>query len=844
MYKVQTSLAKIVVASYMLSIFPIGAGAQEANVFSDVNSQTNYSQAIQFLKDQKIIQGYPDGSFAPSSTINRAEFTKILVNAISKDTPTGSNCFSDVKADWYAPYVCTAKNLKLINGYPDGNFKPSEAINFSEAAKIIANAFKLNQSQQDPSVWFKSYIEALQREKAIPLSVEYFDEKITRDEMSEIIWRVKADINDKSSRTYLELNGEGLVTSNSCSDLEERFKNINYIYGGPIIMPMPLTEAAPTRDTTSSESKAGGGGSADYSNTNVQVAGVDEADIIKNDGKYIYLIKDNTIRIVSASPASEMKELINFQVGLPSENFYPSEMYVSGDQLVVMGTANVYYPMPLGNTVESKMIAPGYWPGSNKSKVYIIDIKDRSQPKVTRTIDFDGSYASSRRIGDNLYVVLNHYHYFPYYQNNQTIPNFSEYLPKISDSKNGGKAELAVPCEQIRLMPKPRSFNFMVTAAIPLNDSTKDISRNVIVGNSENIYASEQNLYVASTDWSGGYYPTPVYSTTNTKLYKFTLDNGKISYSSEGLVPGTILNQFSMDEYRGNFRIATTQNDWVMGKNKMSNNVYVLDSTLKTLGKLENIAPGEKIYSTRFLGNRGYMVTFKSIDPLFAFDLTNPRAPKILGELKIPGYSDYLHPYDENHIIGFGKDVDPAEAEKNPDFIYYTAVKGFKMGLFDVTDPAKPKEMFKEIIGDQGSYSELLYNHKALLFDKAKNLIAFPISVTQNCAIANNCQLTANYPTTNFIGAYVYGLDLQNGFKLKAKITHLNGAESSDLLKNGYGNWEKSIQRILYIGDTLYTVSQGAVKANALSDFRELKMIDLAASLYNITFGKTITPAQ
>jgi uncharacterized secreted protein with C-terminal beta-propeller domain len=384
----------------------------------------------------------------------------------------------------------------------------------------------------------------------------------------------------------------------------------------------------------------------------------------------------------------------------------------------------------------------------------------------------------------------------------------------------------------------------MITAAIPLNDSTKDISRNVIVGNSENIYASEQNLYVASTDWSGGYYPSPAYNSSNTKLYKFALENGKISYSSEGLVPGTILNQFSMDEFRGNFRIATTQNDWVMGKNKMSNNVYVLDSGLKTLGKLENIAPGEKIYSTRFLGNRGYMVTFKSIDPLFAFDLTNPRAPKILGELKIPGYSDYLHPYDENHLIGFGKDVDPAEAEKNPDFIYYTAVKGFKMGLFDVTDPAKPKEMFKEIIGDQGSYSELLYNHKALLFDKAKNLIAFPISVTQNCAIANNCQLTANYPTTNFIGAYVYGLDLQNGFKLKAKITHLNDQESSDLLKNGYGNWEKSIQRILYIGDTLYTVSQGAVKANALSDFRELKMIDLAASLYNITFGKPLTPVQ
>lgn len=891
MYKVRNSLTKLLLGGYLVSLVPASAIAQDAPIFNDVTSQTVYSEAIQYLKNEQIVEGYPDGTFAPTSNINRAEFTKILVGAISDSDATGSNCFPDVKTDWYAKYVCTAKKLGLIDGYPDGTFKPAEPINFSEAAKIIANAFKLNQSEQDPSVWFKSYIEALQREKAIPLSVEYFDEKITRDEMSEIIWRVKADVNDKSSRTYQELNGDGLVNATSCADLEERFKSVDRGYGGPILYDdvMPLMEessgAMPTAPSAGESKATMDGGSSSYSSTNVQVAGVDEADVIKNDGKYIYLIKGNTIRIVQAYPAAEMKELINFQLGPQDEYFYPSEMYVTGNKLVVMGTASVSYPMPVDlettttTTTDAKMIAPYYYGGS-KSKVYVVDITDRTKPKVGRTVDFDGSYHTSRRIGNNLYIVFNQYPYFPYYTYNEEIPNFSEYLPRMSDSKNDGKIELAAPCDQIRLMPKPRSFNFMITAAIPLDDMTKDVSRSVLVGNSQNVYASNENLYVASTDWTGPYY----YSQGSfTKLYKFALGDGKVTFAAEGIVPGTVLNQFSMDEFRGDFRIATTNNEYVMGDSKMTNNVFILDEGLKTLGKLQNLAPGETIYSVRFMGNRGYMVTFKTVDPLFAFDLTDPKNPKVLGQLKIPGYSDYLHPYDENHLIGFGKDVDPTEAEKNQDFVYYTAVKGFKMGLFDVTDPANPKEMFKEIIGDQGTYSELLYNHKALLFDREKNLIAFPITVTQmpeeaavcsdftystcpstclktcvpkctyengitvcdnTCDGTNSCQSSYVYPKTVFIGAYVYGLDLQSGFKLKGKITHLTAQEIEDLLKNGYGNWEKTIQRIIYIGDTLYTVSQGSVKANNLLDsLAELKMIDLAGSIYNITYGKDIVPA-
>lgn len=882
------SAAGLLLAGILSGLLPVSVLGQDNQAFSDLDSgATPYVQAIEYLRDAGVVEGYADGTFKPSASINRAEFVKILIGAYTDGELSGSNCFPDVREDWYAPYVCTAKKMGVIEGYPDGTFKPADPINFAEAAKIIANTFGLNQGESDPSVWFRQYIEALQREKAIPLSVEYFDEEITRDEMSEIIWRIKADINDKASRTYLELNGQGLVTVATCSELDERLQSIGSDYpimydrgffeeGMPADGEMAIPEAAPSM-TKSSEGL--GAGADEYSTTNIQEAGVDEADIIKNDGRYIYLIKNSTIRIIDAYPASNMKELINFQLGPQDEYFYPSEMYLNGNQLVVLGTASMYYPMSLdGGTAGTdsdeslKSIAPYY--GGDQSKVYLVDISDRSKPKVTRTIDFDGSYTTSRRVGNTLYLVLNKYPYFPYYRTDGESFNISDYLPKMSDSQSG-KVELVASCDQIRLMPKPRQKNFLIAAAVPLADPAKKVSRSVIVGSGENVYASTDNLYVASTDWSGPYWHG---GGQQTKLYRFALSDGQIDYRSEGLVPGTVLNQFSMDEHRGNFRIATTQDAYSNGTSKTTNNLYVLDSGLKTLGRLENVAPGERIYSVRFLGDRAYMVTFKYIDPLFAIDLSDPSAPKILGELKIPGYSDYLHPYDENHLIGFGKDVDPDEAANDQDFVYYTAVKGFKMGLFDVTDPGKPKELFSEIIGDQGTYSELLYNHKALLFDKEKNLIAFPISETRmpegevicsdftystcpsscskvcqpkctyedgiticdsSCDGPNSCQNSSwVYPETVFVGAYVYGLDLQKGFQLKGKITHLTSAEMEDLLRNGYANWEKTIQRIIYMGNTLYTVSQGAVKANDLaSSLREINYIELAGSIYNLKFG-------
>lgn len=291
----------------------------------------------------------------------------------------------------------------------------------------------------------------------------------------------------------------------------------------------------------------------------------------------------------------------------------------------------------------------------------------------------------------------------------------------------------------------------------------------------------------------------------NTYIYKFKLEDSKATYINAGSVPGKILNQFSMDEKDGYFRIATTNSsNWSSETN--TNNLYVLNENLEIVGKIEDLAKGEKIYSVRFMQNRAYMVTFVETDPLFVIDLSEPTNPMVLGELKIPGYSKYLHPYDENHIIGFGE-----KTKTNEDGGVVT--DGMKMALFDVTNPNKPQELYSVDIGDQGTYSELLYNHKALLFLKEKNIIAFPINIKEE---------EDDTTKLKFQGAVVYGLDLENGFTLKGQIAHMQ-------ITDEYNDYEytKQVERIIYIKDSLYTLSESLIKATDINTMEETANIEI-----------------
>jgi inhibitor of cysteine peptidase len=560
----------------------------------------------------------------------------------------------------------------------------------------------------------------------------------------------------------------------------------------------------------------------DYSTTNVQVQGVDEADVIKTDGEYIYQVNEGRVVIAKAYPADEMEIVNTLQFDEKTTQLH--EIYIDEKHLVVI--ASSYLDAMIHEQKDAnKEILPRYH-RTHSVKAMIYDIQDKTNIALLREVELEGNYISSRKIDSSLYLISNKYldvHYI--LKNNEEYP-----APSYLDSTVSEKSKL-IDYKDIHYFPDSLEPNYLMIGGLDLNDLEKEMDVSTYLGTGEHLYASKDHLYVTVTQHEKEKKTRPFFSSErsytpkNSAIYKFKLAQGDVQFMTQGEVPGTILNQFSMDEHNGFFRIATTTGEmWREDEHTSKNNLYILDQELKLTGKIEDIAPGERIYSVRFMGDRGYMVTFKTVDPLFVIGLEDPAAPSILGKLKIPGYSDYLHPYDENHLIGFGKDtIEYAQGKGNPNMAYY---QGMKMALFDVTDVSNPKEKFVEIIGDRGTDSELLYNHKALLFSKEKNLLAFPIKVMKIDEKHESDENIMQYGEFTFQGAYIYGLDLEQGFTLQKRITHISDEE---YLKAGQ-HWYEShnnVERILYIGDTLYTLSKGMIKAHELDSFEERNQLHI-----------------
>jgi len=828
--KVKKLLSFLLLTTFSLVSAASSVSAEAVvNSFSDVaESHVNY-EAIDYLRDLGVVEGYKDGTYKPSNTINRAEFLKILMVAGDYETG-GANCYNDVKESWFSEYVCKATELTLVEGYSDGTFKPGNDINFAEASKIVANTLKIEIPEDTSDIWYKKYVEALENYDAIPTSIKGFDHKVTRGEMAEIVWRVLEKPTYVSSLTYETVGSKvaavsrdaELVSFSTCAELgafvEENKPEYDYrYYDLEEAMPVPMAVADATAGAATSEAPKEAAAADDYSSTNVQVAGVDEADIVKNDGKYIYYLKGDTVRIIEAYPAGGMKELD--RVEFDDTSFYPSDMYVDENRLVVTGYSydSIYRNYGI---LESEPTSYYYY--DNVTKVYIFNITDRENIELLRQLSFEGNYSTSRKVDNTVYVVLNK----PEYYYDIPVPYLEEDIVPLYADSSTEKIAPITRCGDVLIPPVIDSTNYLMVVGIPVGDAGAAISEKVILGSSGNVYASRDNMYVSESVWDYWYDDG---NDEETIIHKFALDPKEIEYLGKGTVPGTILNQFSMDEYKGDFRIATTLGDVWDTENPSTNNLYILDEDLKQIGEIEGIAPGEKIYSVRFMGDRAYMVTFKKVDPFFVIDVSDPTNPAILGKLKIPGYSDYLHPYDENHIIGFGKEaIDASEEEvsdRDLDFAWY---QGMKIAMFDVTDVNNPIELHKVVIGDRGTTSDLLYNHKALLFDKTKGLMAFPITVAEIPEEVKNDPDTPDYTTGDYIfqGAYVYSVSIDDGFELKGTLTHYDTDELAD--KAGY-YWygDSDIQRVLYIGEYLYTVSQSMVMANKMDDLSEVKSVEL-----------------
>lgn len=534
----------------------------------------------------------------------------------------------------------------------------------------------------------------------------------------------------------------------------------------------------------------------DYSKTNTQVQGVDEADIVKTDGTYIYYLTNEKLTIINTENASQMKEMSTIKF---DETFTPEEIFLNNDKIIVIGTRYEYDKTERKIGIDEDYLYPNYMDKTYTSaKIY--NVKDKTNPTLERTVEVEGSYLTARMIDSNVYIASNKYMYYAYICNTykSTELNEDDFKPHYLDTATSNETK-SINFDCIYYIPEFEDTNYLNIVAFNITNN-QEANVESYLGAGEEIYASKENLYVTKTKYD---YERKNKTSITTEIYKFNLNNANCTFAKAGDVPGSVLNQFSMDECNGYFRIATTDStSWNSESN--TNNLYVLNENLETIGKIEGLAKGERIYSVRFMGNRAYMVTFVETDPLFVIDLSNPTTPTVLGELKIPGYSKYLHPYDETHLIGIGEDTEVV----NYGYGDRVVTNGMKMAMFDVTDPNNPQELYNVKIGEKGTYSELLYNHKALLFSKEKNIIAFPVSITED-----------DYKVT-FQGAIVYGVSLEKGFELKTKIS--NSATDYDRYYS-----RNRVERIIYIKDTLFTLSNGLIKAVDLNTFETKGSIEL-----------------
>jgi inhibitor of cysteine peptidase len=529
---------------------------------------------------------------------------------------------------------------------------------------------------------------------------------------------------------------------------------------------------------------------SDYSTTNIQVTGVDEADIVKTDGEYIYLVSGNRTIIVKAYPPAQAQVLSEIEL-----EGTVIGIFINEDRLVVFEEETPYYDyydVPVKREYE---IMP-YISPTVHIKVY--DVSDRENPRLQRELSADGQYVSSRMIGDYAYVVINE----PVYEQDNELN-----LPRIYFGGN----ETEIPATDIYYCDVS-DYYYMYTTIMAINtqdDNQEPTYETILLGASSDLYVSLNNIYLTFPVWG-----RDVGDFGKSSIHRIHIEGDEIEYVASGEVPGMVLNQFSMDEYGGFFRVATTTREGTP-----RNHIYVLDMALNITGSLTDLAPGETIYSARFMGERGYLVTFKQVDPLFVIDLSDPSYPKELGYLKVTGYSDYLHPYDENHIIGIGKETTDAG-----EFAWY---QGVKISLFDVTDVSNPREISKLEIGDRGTDSPVLWDHKAFLFDKLRNLLVMPILEAKvDVTKYSEAELAWAYGEPVYQGAYVFDISIDNGLQLKDRITHIE--DPADLEQGYYYYYSPySIQRSLYIDDILYTISGAKIKMNDLENLDYINEVQL-----------------
>lgn len=446
--------------------------------------------------------------------------------------------------------------------------------------------------------------------------------------------------------------------------------------------------------------------SSDYSETNVQVQGVDEADLVKTDGEYIYSVCGQKVFITNPNNGSPLNiSSIECETDI-------SDIYVYEDKLVAFSETYLdaqYSP----NNIEKEF--SDCTSDNTITKVYTYDLSDINNPVEISALIQSGNYLSSRKI-DNVVYLTTSYYVYDYDIIEEDKPE--TYCPIYST----GDSIKCVDAENIVVSEDVSNIEYVTIASIDLNNPQDFTDICSVLGSGAEIYSSQSNLYVAS-------YSNYSENKNHTQIMRFSLNNAEITENGSLIVDGSLLNQFSMDEYNGYFRVVTEVdeyeslgerfywNDVIMPSNDSAKtSLYIFDSELNLAGKTEDVAEGEHIKSVRFDGDIAYFVTFRQTDPLFTVDISDPYSPKILSELKIPGFSEYLHIFSDNLLLGFGREAD----------IETGGAEGLKLTMFDISDKTNVTETATRIFTDQNAYSMAEYDHKAIFVDEKKGIIGIP----------------------------------------------------------------------------------------------------------------------
>lgn len=585
------------------------------------------------------------------------------------------------------------------------------------------------------------------------------------------------------------------------------------------------------------------------SETNNQVVGVDEADLVKTDGHYIYLAQGTELRIVLAWPASDSALAARVALGGTAK-----KLFVLGDRLLV------YVSVPRGSDNQQATWMRGsgsdctygyscdFSGDGTATKIVIFDVSNHSAPLAVRTIDMPGSLIAARRIGNTVHTVAS--------IGDLVVPGLASYsdcrgvltgdalateLQKIEQIRSDNNAKIDSASFDVGVLARDGdvvvgkmdcSDFYRETQADGAGITTVlslDMSANVaptlanVFSRAGAVYASGSSLYMSvphrrTTNY--GWYDT-IASDEASTVHRFRIgqDPAATAYLASGIVPGHVLNQFAMDEYKDRLRIATTKGQ--VPDPSVESVLSVMQqngSDLEVVGQVDHIAPTEDIRSVRFQGDRGYVVTFKKTDPLFVLDLAAPEKPAMVGELKIPGFSTYMHPLDENHLLALGY-----EADDQGEFAYFN---GIQMQIFDVTQPTVPTLLHKKVYGTRGSSSSALTDHLGFTFLPQRNLMTLPMSI---CEGGGNGQ----YGTLAFSGVVAIDVSLSNGFGELGRLEEPYPTTQSSFQYGGAcADWwtdsNSVVQRTVVMDDFLYAISESRVRVQNLNQLgTDVKVVDL-----------------